>query len=129
MKNANMISKYLLARHKEPKERLEFPIGTQQKKHFEGQKADKVRLGSDQTDFFLKSAKRNNNLNVDDIEGAKPTNNHRARSEKNLKSLPSEHGNIEIRDQLDSLTKSGLHKRDLSMKHLHQGNESKCVER
>jgi hypothetical protein len=55
-------------------------MGIQQKKHFEGSKEDKVQLGSEKTDFFLKSAKRDNNLKVDDIDGAKPRISHRARS-------------------------------------------------
>jgi len=38
MKNSNLIARYIQSKHQQPKQRLEFPVVPQQRKHFFEQK-------------------------------------------------------------------------------------------
>jgi hypothetical protein len=87
-----------------------------------------LRLGTEETDYFLRNAKRDNNLDVSDIDGAKPRIGPRFKSEKQLSRLHSLN-NEEVKDELDNLANSGLHRRDLSMKNLGYGQEDKYRQR
>lgn len=116
MKNSSFITKYLVARNNPPKQRLEFPVVREHRKHYGEGVRDQVVLAHDERNYSLKSAKHSN-LDVSDIDGARPRIGPKARSEKHL-NWPSSVDNAEIRDELDHLVRGKLHKRDLSLKQL-----------
>lgn len=80
MKNSNFIAKYIQGDRQQPKQRLQFPIAAQQRKHFEYAPREQLKISHDNNEFFLKDARRDNNLDVSNIEGAKPRISVRTRS-------------------------------------------------
>ena len=84
MKNSNLIARYLQGKSQQPKQRLEFPVVPQQRKHFLKEPQEQVRISHENNEFFLRNARRDNNLDVSDIDGAKPKISIRSRSERHL---------------------------------------------
>ena len=84
MKNSNIIARYIQGGQEQARQRLEFPVVTQQRKHFEYAPRNQVRISHENNDCFLKNAKRYNNLDVSDIDGAKPKISIRSRSERHV---------------------------------------------
>lgn len=47
MKDRTLIAKHILGKSSQPRQRLEFPQITQQRKHFQSKQEDQIRLGTE----------------------------------------------------------------------------------